>query len=214
MALIKSALELALERTANVEVDEAALEAQKAKTEGRKAAGKLLEGAEGFDFAEALQGIASAYRETYRKAVFEVLTAQVQLPLGTFDPSRMDAIGKGLMAVARAIPGEGGNRGSTSGAQKQVAALMQQIPAFISKYQEETKRVEQAIKTQWAPKFKEKERQLAARMGQDVRLDPMADPEFAAFYKQNVESLRKNYADALERAKSDLGVICGFADEA
>ena len=73
------------------------------------------------------------------------------------------------------------------------------------------KRVEQAIRSQWAPKLKEKERQMAARMGQDVRMDPMADPEFAAFYKQNVEALRTNYSDALDRAKQELAVFCGFA---
>jgi ABC-type Zn uptake system ZnuABC Zn-binding protein ZnuA len=30
------------------------------------------------------------------------------------------------------------------------------------------------------------------------------DPEFAAFYKQNVEALKNNYSDALERAKQGL----------
>jgi hypothetical protein len=91
--------------------------------------------------------------------------------------------------------------------------MVQQIASFLKKYQEEVKRVEQAIRNQWAPRFKEKERQMAARMGQDVRLDPMADPEFAAFYKQNVEALRKNYADALERAKVELAALCGIEQD-
>jgi phosphatidylglycerophosphate synthase len=41
MAMIKSALELALERTKDLKIDEAALEASNIKTEGRRAAGNI-----------------------------------------------------------------------------------------------------------------------------------------------------------------------------
>ena len=54
---------------------------------------------------------------------------------------------------------------------------------------------------------------MAARMGQDVRLDPMADPEFSAFYKQNVEALRGNYSEALERAKQGLKDLLKIPEE-
>jgi hypothetical protein len=73
------------------------------------------------------------------------------------------------------------------------------------------KRAEQAIRNQWAPKLKEKERQLAAQLGQNVRIDPMSDPEFAEFYRKNIDAMRKNYANALEEAKNQLAALCGFA---
>ena len=72
------------------------------------------------------------------------------------------------------------------------------------------KNVEQVIRKQWAPKLREKERQLAQRMGQDVRLDPMTDPEFAAFYKQNVSGMRQQYEAALDKAKQDLAAMVGL----
>ncbi len=102
---------------------------------------------------------------------------------------------------------------SPATAKKQVETLMQQISAFMEKYLEELKLLEQAIRSQWAPKLREKEMKMAARMGQDVRLDPMADPEFAAFYKQNVEALRNNYSDALERAKQGLKELLKISEE-
>jgi len=71
------------------------------------------------------------------------------------------------------------------------------------------KNVEQAIRKQWAPKLREKERQMAARLGQDVRLDPMMDPEFSAFYKQNVGAVRQQYEAALDKAKAELAAIIG-----
>lgn len=204
MAMIKSALELALERTKNLKVDEAALEASRIKTEGRKTAGKFLEEPEATDIAAAALAVAEDGRERFRKSVFEVLAAQIQLPGAFFDEGKLATIGAGLGKLAET----GAAKGAASAAELQ--SMMQQIVSFLKKYKDEVKRVEQAIKTQWAPRFKEKERQMAARMGQDVRLDPMADPEFAAFYKQNVEALKTNYADALERAKVELAALCGI----
>jgi hypothetical protein len=211
MAMIKSALELALERTKNLEVDEAALEAARIRTEGRRTAGKYLEDPETTNLTAAIHGIGAEYRELFRKSIFEVLIAQIQLPIGYFDAGKLSPIGAGLGSLAGAAPVRGGLAGPA--AEKKTAAMVQQISAFLAKYQDEVKRVEQAIRSQWAPKLKEKERQMAARMGQDIRLDPMSDPEFAAFYKQNFEALRANYSDALERAKGELASLCGIETE-
>ena len=96
--------------------------------------------------------------------------------------------------------------GSAS-ADKRVQALFQQLAGFFKQYLDDMKNVEQAIRKQWGPKIREKERQMAARMGQDVRIDPMSDPEFAAFYKQNVSAARAQYQAALDKAKEDLAAI-------
>jgi len=210
MAMIKSALELALERTKNLEVDEVAIEAHRIKTEGRRAAGKFLDDPENTDLRKAIQGIDSRNREAFRRSIFDVLIAQIQLPGSYFDAEKLTLVGAGLSALAAVAPVKGGVAGA--GAEKKIISMVQQIASFIVKYQEEVKRVEQAIRSQWAPKLKEKERQMAARMGQDIRLDPMADPEFAAFYKQNVENLKANYSDALERAKGELAALSGMEE--
>lgn len=211
MALIKSALELALERTKNLEVDEVAIEAGRVKIEGRKTAGKFLENPETVTLAKAILSVETKNRELFRKSIFDVLIAQIQLPSGLFNAEKLVLVGAGLGAIAGATPPKNGAAGQ--GAEKKAVALVQQISAFLVKYQEEVKRVEQAILSQWAPKLKEKERQMAARMGPGVRLDPMADPEFAAFYKQNVEGLKTNYNDALERAKGELMTLCGIEQD-
>jgi hypothetical protein len=211
MSMIKSALELALERTKNLEVDEIAVKAGEIKTKGRRAAGKYLDNPETADLSKAILGVESQYREQFRKAVFDILIAQIQLPTGLFDAEKLTMVGTGLGVIAGTAAAQDSLAGSAAG--KKATALVQQISAFLAKYVEEVKRVEQAIRTQWAPKLKEKERQLAARTGQNVRLDPMSDPEFSAFYKQNFEALRANYNDALERAKGEIAALCGIAQE-
>ncbi|PKL05722.1 MAG: hypothetical protein CVV53_08020 [Spirochaetae bacterium HGW-Spirochaetae-9] len=212
MALIKSALELALERTKNLEVDEIAIEANRIRMEGRRTAGKFLDDPESCNLVSAISGVDTLNRELFRKSVFDVLCAQIQLPGVYFDAGKITVIGTGLGTLAAAAPGR--SKAAGTAAEKQVASMMQQISAFLTKYQEEVKRVEQAIRSQWAPKLKEKERQMAARMGQEIRLDPMADPEFAAFYKKNVEGLKASYGDALEQAKLEISAICGFIEVA
>ncbi|MCX7026131.1 MAG: hypothetical protein NT061_01285 [Spirochaetes bacterium] len=211
MAMIKSALELALERTKDLHVDEKALKANAVKVEGRKAAGKILEDGMAAELGTAVRAAAPEFREVFRKAAYDVLAAQIQLPNAAFSPEKLASIGAGLGALALSAPLQGAH--GAQGADRKVTSLIQQISAFLSKYLEDLKKVEQAIRTQWAPKLRDKERQMAARMGQDVRLDPMQDPEFAAFYKQNVENLRTSYSDALEKAKQDLAALCGFAPE-
>lgn len=208
MALIKSALELALEKTKDVKLDDAALEANRIKTEGRKAGGAYLASPEETDLQAAIKAAKPEFREVFRKAVFEVLSAQIQLPSGPYDEGKFHVLAKGFATLASMSP----DPATSAGNAKKTAALVQNIAAFAAKYVEEVKRVEQAIRTQWAPKLKEKERQLAARMGQEVRLDPMSDPEFSAYYKQNFEALRSNYSQALEGAKSDLAALCGIGE--
>ncbi len=201
MAMIKSALELALERTKDLKVDEAALEVSNIKMEARRAAGKYLEDLGQFDLAKAVKD-SGAQVELFRKTAFEVLIAQIQLPSSYFDPDKLALLGSGLGILSSLAPYPAKNGGKD--AQKKVEDMVKQITSFMEKYLEELKRVDQAIRTQWAPKLRDKERQMAARMGREVRMDPMSDPEFSAFYKQNVESLRDQYSEALERARAAL----------
>jgi hypothetical protein len=210
MAMIKSALELALERTKDIKVDEAALEASALKIEGKKAAGRYLEDPEAGSLADALAKYPKEKRQSVREGMFETLAAQLQLPSGEDSIARLEVLSAGFSAIA-AASGSGllGGVGSAV-ADKRVQALFQQLGGFFRQFLEDMRNVEQAIRKQWGPKIRDKERQMSARMGQDVRIDPMSDPEFAAFYKQNVSAAREQYQQALEKAKSDLAAMLGF----
>jgi hypothetical protein len=205
MALIKSALELALEKTKDLKLDTIALESGKFRAEGKRAAGKFLEAPDSFDLGGSIDACDSSQRKIFKGGMIEVLAANLQLPSGDLALEKITAIGKGYEFIAaRADPVEG------KPAIEIVRQLYAQIADFLKKYLDDMKNVEQMIRKQWAPKLREKERQMAARMGPDYRMDPMTDPEFAAFYKKNVESVRQQYISALEKAKEDLAGLCGF----
>ena len=214
MAMIKSALELALERSKDIKVDEAALAANAMRVEGKKAAGRFLEAPETSSLGEKLAQCPKDQRAAFREGVFDVLASQIQLPLNDASMAKLEVLATGFSALA------GGSSGGLIGgavsavADKRVQALMQQLSGFFKQYLDDMKNVEQAIRKQWAPRIREKERQMAARMGQDVRIDPMSDPEFAAFFKQNVSAARAEYQAALDKAKDDLASLLGIEKKA
>ncbi len=212
MAVRKSALELALEKTRNLQIDEAVQKANEAKLEGRRAAGRFLEAPDSVDFKAIFDTIDAAQRQTFLGAAFEVFTAQIQLPsISTVETAKLESVGKAIVALC-GLSSKFTSERETKLAQQQARSLFQQIIQFLGQYSEEMKRVEQAIRNQWAPKLREKERQLAAQLGQSVRIDPMSDPEFAEFYRKNIDAMRKNYSGALEEAKSQLLQLCGFEE--
>jgi hypothetical protein len=205
MATIKSALELAMEKTKDLKVDEAAQEANELRQEGKRNAGRYLEDPAAFDLAKKLESFPKDKRPAVKKGMHEVLSALIQLPLNDASMDKLGVIGAAYAILAA-------DSGLVAGAMagKKVQALFQQLEAFLRKYLEDMKNVDQVIRKQWAPKLREKERAMAARLGQDVRLDPMADPEFSAFYKQNVGAVREQYQAALEKARQDLGTMIGI----
>ncbi len=208
MAMIKSALEIALERSKDIKIDEVALEANALRVEGKKAAGRYLEDPETASLDEALGKYAKEKRASVREGMFDVLASQIQLPVSEASTEKLQTLSSGFSALAS---GSGLLGGVGAGiADKRVQALFQQLVGFFKQYLEDMKNVEQAIRKQWGPKIREKERQMAARMGQDVRIDPMSDPEFAAFYKQNVSAARTQYQSALDKAKEDLAAMLGI----
>ncbi|MDA8426308.1 MAG: hypothetical protein M0Z80_09220 [Treponema sp.] len=211
MAMIKSALELALEKTKDLEVDEAALETARLRQEGKKAAGRFLDSPEDNDLAAALAAFKGDQRTAVREGMYEVLAAQIQLPTTDASFPKFDIAAKGFTAIAAgAGAGKPGALGGSG--EKKIQAMLQQLSTFFHQYLDEMKNVEQVIRKQWAPKLREKEREMSARMGQDVRIDPMMDPEFSAFYKQNVGGMRQQYQAAVEKAKDDLRSLMGVAE--
>jgi hypothetical protein len=68
---------------------------------------------------------------------------------------------------------------------------------------QEAANYEQALRQQYAPKLRQKEEEVSRRVGREVRLDPMQDPEFVAFYNQHMSALKKNYENVVEQAKEE-----------
>ncbi len=201
MALIKSALEIAMERTKDLKADPKALAANEARQEGKRLAGEYLADPAEVDFAARFAAVPKDRKEFVREGAFDVFAARIQLPITVVtDPE------------AELVPLAAGFKvlNTTPFGEKKIQGAFDQLTGFLGRYLEDAKRVEEAIRKQYAPRLKQKEQEMSARMGRPVRIDPMQDPDFAAFYKQNVGQMRTQYQDALDQAKADLAALCGI----
>jgi len=200
MGVIKTALEIALEKTENVKGDKSTINQFDAKRKGKKLANAFLAGEA--DIADELKKTPAADKESLKQGIFDVLITQIALPARETSAqetsgenmNKIEKTGKGLSAILNHKNNE-------------FSAIIKMLTQLFSQYLQEVSHYEQAIKQQYAPKLRKKEEEISRRMGREVRLDPMQDPEYIAFYNQNMNALKGNYEDAVEQAREEIKEI-------
>ena len=130
MAVIKSALELALERTKDLQLDENAQKIADAKIEGRKAASRYLEDPASVDFKAILNTLDPVQRQAFLSSAFEVLSNFIQLPTNSVvDTDKMEAVGKAMVLLC-GLSARFSSEKEVKLAQQQARSLFQQILSF------------------------------------------------------------------------------------
>ena len=187
MAKIKSALEIALEKTESVKSDKGSIGQFEAKQKGKKLANEFLE-EKIKSLEDEIKKASKDEQASLKQGIFDVLIAQIILPGVEEDLKRIENAGRGINAVI------GGKR---------FAEIAKQLLQVMKQYLNEAAQYEEAIKRQYAPKLRQKEEELSRRLGRPVKLDPFQDPEFAAFFNQNMNALKGNYQAAADEAKEE-----------
>jgi len=186
MGVIKTALEIALEKTESIKGDKSGIAQFEAKQQGKKLANEYLAG--DIDIAGELKKAPAADREHLKQGVFDVLVTQLTLPSSKDDAAKVEKAIKGLDSIIKS---------------KEFSAMAGQLMQILSQYLQESSQYEQAIRQQYAPKLKQKEEELSRRYGREVRLDPMQDPEFIAFHNQHLNALKGNYEPVIVQARDE-----------
>ena len=187
MGKIRSALEIALERTESVKVDKDSVGQFEAKQKGKKLANEFLGGTIK-SLEEEIKKYSGNELASIKQGIFDVLVSQIALPLAKEDLTRIETAGHGLNTVI-------GN--------KRFGDIIKQMGQILTRYLDEAAQYEEAIKRQYAPKLRQKEEELSRRMRRQVKLDPFQDPEFAAFFNQNMNALKTNYQNAIDQIRAE-----------
>ena len=187
MGKIKSALEIALERTESVKVDKASIGQFEAKQKGKKLANDFLAGTVK-SLEDELKKCSGSELENLKQGIFDVLITQITLPSAKDELKRIEIAGHGLHAII------GGKR---------FGEIVKQLIQVMNQYLNEATQFEEAIKRQYAPKLRQKEEELSRRLGRTIKLDPFQDPEFTAFYNQNINVLKENYQAAVDQVREE-----------
>jgi hypothetical protein len=188
MSKIKSALEIALERTESVKSDKSSIEQFEIKQNGKRLANKFLEGGQAEMLEEAVRKTAKEMRASLKEGIFEVLVSRISLPVVKDDEKTIEAVGKGLQIII---------------SDSKFISLYRELKKVLGQYLGEVAQYDEAIKRQYEPRLHQKEAELSKRMGQQVKIDPFQDPDFAAFYKQNMDALTENYQGAIDRVREE-----------
>ncbi|MDR1837731.1 MAG: hypothetical protein LBQ89_08755 [Treponema sp.] len=187
MGVIKSALEIALEKTEAVKSDKSSIDQFEAKQQGKRLANAFLDGE--VDLAREIKNEPADRIESLKQGVFDVLITQVALPAGNEDEKRIEKVGKGLEAIIK---------------NSKFTAMFKQLTLIFSQYIQEADHYEKAIRQQYGPKLRQKEEELSRRLGREVRIDPFQDPEFVAFYNQNMNALKGKYEEVIATSKEEI----------
>jgi hypothetical protein len=192
---IKSALEIAMERTESVKGDKGSIDQFGAKQRGKKLANEFLESITGgnvLSLETEIKKTPGEQLEAFKQGIFDILIAQIVLPLAPEDEKRIEAAGKGLQAVI---------------GDSKFSALCKQLGQYLSRYVSEAQQYDAALRQQYAPKLRQKEEEFTRRTGQQIRLDPFQDPEFVAFYNQNMNALKANYQQLVDQVRDQAALL-------
>lgn len=192
MGEIKSALEIALEKTENVKGDRTLLEAAENKKTGQRIASKYLEDPENKenDLNRHIKAYSGKQQKQVKDGIFETLLNNITLPQDSPDEGRMHAIEKGMHTLISD--------------KRFVSSIFQQIVQLLNQYVQNKQQIRDHLKQQFAQKLQQKEQEIASRLGTEVHLDPESDPEFAAYFKQHLSQLTGQFEEALGQGKAQL----------
>jgi hypothetical protein len=184
-----------MERTESVKGDRVSIDHFEAKQRGKKLANEFLEsmaGGNAVSLDQEIKQTPADQQAAFKQGIFDMLVSQIALPLSPEDGKRIEAAGRGLQAVI----------GDTK-----FTALCKQLNQYISRYMSEAQQYDAALRQQYAPKLRQKEEEIARRTGQQIRLDPFQDPEFVAYYNQNMNALKANYRQIVDQVKEQAEAL-------
>jgi hypothetical protein len=193
MGKIKSALEIALERTESIKTDKASVGLFEARQQGKRLANDYLSNPS-TSLEGELNKIPKDQRESLMQGIFDVLAPQINLPNTAEDLPRIEAAGKGLCLLINEKSSKEGGRFNS---------MFKQLVQLLSNYLNEATQFDQAIRQQYAPKLRQKEEELSRRLGREVHIDPFQDPEFVNFYNQNFNALKANYQAPVDQVREE-----------
>lgn len=190
MAKIKSALELALEKTADVKTDPEALHRKERQDKAKAMAGKLLDKRE-LDIAEELKPYEKKEQKEIRDTLLETLLKSLVLPSYPEDVNKLKTLQEALVQL---MPKK----------EKAITEICQQIKGVFEQLMEDKNRLREALAQRYEPTLRQKEQQLAQKTGRQVRLTPEQDPEFMKYLNQNYQQIDDQYRGVLNQAAEEF----------
>ncbi len=191
MSKIRSALEIALEKTESVESNPERIQEELLTKKGQRMFSKYL-----FEKAYTLEDIQkkiSSYegkdRSYLLNGIANALVSNISLPQNDL---YVEQLGEIKEAVEALTPYD------------DVKEQFVQLDRFFQQYLQQVGQMEDALKKQYAPKLRQKQQQMAKQYGTMVELTPEQDPEFMELLNSHQQQLDDQYRKVLDDFKKQV----------
>ena len=192
MGKIRSAWEIALEKTASIELDKERYQHEADVDKARRIAGSYLV-AEEKTKEETEKELAQLDGKIVKEALRTTILQSLSLPQEEILDDRYERL-TFLASLA-------------TGNDPSAMDLMGQITGFLKQYPMHRKDLVEKMKAQYEPMLAEKEERLRTQYGQSIKLKAENDKEFIELATKNLERLQDQYEKSLEGAKDQLKAL-------
>lgn len=190
---IKSAYEIAMQRTKDIKANKAALHIHECINSGKRLVSLYLEQSD-INLPEQFEKYSKKDLVHVKKGFFQTLISNIVLPAAKRVVDVNELVRKAMLTVLADS--------------RQVKYIFNELEKMLENYLEQKKELEEHIKAQFQPRLEEKEQQLSQQMGAQVKINPETDPEYMAHLKKNMALLDEKYNSFLLQVKQELGNIC------
>ena len=195
MSQIKSALEIALERTADIKSDAAVGKKRELNNCGKKLASDFLSDNDLSAFKKAFASYKHEEKNLVLEGALKLFMARIQLPADETEKDRILLMGQGLEIL---LP------------HKSMGQLFQSVDQVFSRYLESQQQLEAALTQQFMPKLRQKQQQLEKQLGQQIELSPSQDPDFVQALNRNLDALKEQYSGSVDEIKQFIANAAGL----
>ncbi|MDD2405085.1 MAG: hypothetical protein PHU24_01360 [Sphaerochaetaceae bacterium] len=192
MALLKSAWEIALEKTESITADPEKNRIDTLRTEGRKLAGAYLtsDDPEDTTFDKTYRASKEDDRIHLRQGIASTILMNIALPQSEEYASRFEKI----LHMATVIDGK----------ESSSLHLLEQINQFFSQYLTAKDKLVERVKQQFQQVFDQKQEMLTQKYGKGVEMAMERDPEFIQLLQKHYSQLTNQYQSVLDQARDQL----------
>lgn len=192
MGKIKSALELAMEKTADLAIDREKLKQKDLRKKGQILASSILNRTEK-DGESKLQSFSSEDLNYVKEGIVETVIANIRLPLYINSDNNLELLEKTFSFI--------------SDKEEIYSVIFDQLKQLFEKFIEDIQNLAEALKEQYMPVLMQKQQQMMQQTGQNVQIEPEQDPEFMELLSKNRKALEEQYNTVIAQAKTELSKI-------
>ena len=195
MGKIKSAWEIALEKTEGITIDKEKMKYQSDVEKARKAAGSYML-ADKADDEAFINNLKDIDPKAVKEGLLMTADANISLPESEEGNEERFKRIKTIIAIA-------------SDNNSNALALTDELIGFLNQYPLHRKDLVEKMKAQYKPILDEKSEKLSKQYGQDIHLSYENDKEFMEAASKNLERLENQYQQTVRNAKAQLKQMIG-----